>query len=443
MLCMWCSPLQAQQGECEDPGCSPPLVVGPEWPDDYHFDDDYDADRREDVADNCPWASNRDQLDSDADSYGDACDSCPLVYDDRRDLDEDGLGDACDVDLDGDGVDNEDDNCPWVPNANQADLDDDGVGDGCDDDLDGDGCAEDDLCPWVASSNCADELPAGVCVGDADDDGVGDDIDNCVGWVNPSQRDLNGDGLGDPCDVDRDGDGRFNTHDNCPDAANTTQDDADRDGWGDACDDRYCFVVNNDPATCLDPEGPFAISAATPERDLDTDDRFMLRFFGNRPNTAMRYRWSVVDAPLGSTVRLQHASGSVSFSQAHMYRYTLDEEARFEADTPGRYTLAVEATLAFVPETPGPIRARDVLVLDVEAGWSTSRTVQWPWWLPPAPWDEAADDASTTTTTTTTTTGCAHAEVPQRTTPTMAGVVLALGMWWRRRRRHRRLSRRC
>jgi hypothetical protein len=51
---------------------------------------------------------------------------------DQADLDVDGIGDVCDPDIDGDGVDNDIDNCPYMANSDQADLDNDGIGDVCD-----------------------------------------------------------------------------------------------------------------------------------------------------------------------------------------------------------------------------------------------------------------------------------------------------------------------
>ena len=54
------------------------------------------------------------------------------------------------VDVDGDGVDNETDNCIYVANASQSDADDDLVGDACDTDIDGDGVLNDsDLCEFT------------------------------------------------------------------------------------------------------------------------------------------------------------------------------------------------------------------------------------------------------------------------------------------------------
>ena len=62
---------------------------------------DADGDGVPDVAgDNCPGVPNADQADTDGDGLGDACDNCPTLFNPlQEDLDEDGAGDVCDVTL--------------------------------------------------------------------------------------------------------------------------------------------------------------------------------------------------------------------------------------------------------------------------------------------------------------------------------------------------------
>ena len=57
---------------------------------------DTDGDGIPDQSDNCPTVPNADQRDHDADGRGDACDVCPHIADDGADADGDGVGDACD-----------------------------------------------------------------------------------------------------------------------------------------------------------------------------------------------------------------------------------------------------------------------------------------------------------------------------------------------------------
>lgn len=84
---------------------------------------------------------------------------CPVP---QTDIDNDLVGDQCDNndDIDDDGHQNNQDNCPYIPNANQADHDHDGQGDACD--------------------------------SDDDNDGVPDDRDNCRLVSNPGQEDSDG-----------------------------------------------------------------------------------------------------------------------------------------------------------------------------------------------------------------------------------------------------------
>lgn len=105
-------------------------------------------------------------------------------------------GDIAGSDRDGDGVEDNDDNCIDIFNpirpmddGVQADVDHDGIGDAC------------DKCPTIDGETCTPKSPY-----DKDDDGIGSD-DNCPTVYNADQADRDNDGKGDACDA-------------CPDISN-------------------------------------------------------------------------------------------------------------------------------------------------------------------------------------------------------------------------------
>ena len=175
--------------------------------------EDVDGDGIENDLDNCPTTENADQSDLDGDGIGDVCDNCQDDSNvDQNDQDTDSIGDICD-------------NCPANSNSDQADNDTDTVGDLCDncpttantDQTDNDGDSYGNVC-----DNCPDN--ANITQADSDTDNVGNICDNCPSDANTNQSDNDNDGLGDVCD-------------NCPNDSNANQNDFDGDGQGDACDD--------------------------------------------------------------------------------------------------------------------------------------------------------------------------------------------------------------
>lgn len=196
-----------------------------------------------------------DEPDTDGDGIVNNDDNCPFQPNrDQRNTDRDAMGDACDPDDDNDHVTDVIDNCPLVENRNQENNDNDSAGDACDPDDDNDGVTdEEDNCPFIANADQVDSDNDGigdVCDEsppppppppppedpDRDSDGILNGDDNCPDIANADQTDTDNDGQGDVCDGDDDGDGIPDGSDNCPLVANSEQLDSDHDSLGNACD---------------------------------------------------------------------------------------------------------------------------------------------------------------------------------------------------------------
>lgn len=158
-----------------DPSAVVPAVLGSvkltiNSPDSIRFE--YQINGNSGGLDLVPFTIALPATDTDGDGIDDDVDNCPSVSNpDQADSDGNGIGDACEgstADLDGDGIPDNIDNCPADANPDQLDSDQDGEGDLCDlcpndaeNDADGDGfCADFDLCP---DSNIDSEVSIGSC----------------------------------------------------------------------------------------------------------------------------------------------------------------------------------------------------------------------------------------------------------------------------------------
>lgn len=100
---------------------------------------------------------------------------------------------------------------------------------------------------------------------------VADGTDNCVDIANPTQGDVDNDGLGDACDpfTDSDGDEIQDSLDNCPVNYNPNQYDRDNDGLGDACDSRNDLDPDNDGVNSAQDNCPEDYNPSQSDNDGD------------------------------------------------------------------------------------------------------------------------------------------------------------------------------
>jgi len=192
--------------------------------------------------DNCPSVFNPLQENDDTDTLGNVCDNCDYTgNNDQLNSDADSLGNACD-------------NCDLVDNDDQLNSDSDSLGNACDNcDVTDNNYQENDdtdtlgnVCDNCDYTDNNDQL-------NSDTDSLGNACDNCDDVDNNDQLDTDLDGIGDECDIDLDGDDEDNDSDNCQYVYNPNQEDFDLDGVGDSCDN--CIYIANNPQSDTDSDG--------------------------------------------------------------------------------------------------------------------------------------------------------------------------------------------
>ncbi|WP_443632923.1 thrombospondin type 3 repeat-containing protein [Candidatus Marifrigoribacter sp. Uisw_064] len=238
---------------------------------------DTDGDGVIDADDNCPDIPNADQADEDGDGVGDVCDICPLTPAGET-VDLDGCS-ALQADDDNDGVLNNDDNCPNTPAGEPVDVD------GCSEsqlDDDGDGVFNDaDNCPNTPAGEPVDVDGCSESQLDDDNDGVFNDVDNCSNTPAGEPVDVNG------CSesqLDDDNDGVFNDVDNCPNTP--AGEPVDVNGCSESQLDDDNDGVPNDADNCPNtPAGEPVDVDGCSESQLDDDNDGVFNDADNCPNT--------------------------------------------------------------------------------------------------------------------------------------------------------------
>jgi len=194
------------------------------------------------------------------------------------------------TDLDGDGVKNNDDNCPTKANPLQTDGDGDHAGDACD--------------------NCVAKVNPDQANGDAD--GLGDVCDNCPATSNPDQHDEDGDGKGDVCD-------------GCPISAEPGQTDADGDGVFGICDqypnraEKIVFFEGFGGTTMpasIQTHGTWAVANDTASSNAETGDAATLSFASGLSGPTGTLLFQTKITSINDAAPLQIISGGANFNAA-------------------------------------------------------------------------------------------------------------------------------
>lgn len=182
--------------------------------------------------------------DRDGDGLKDDEDQCPDVPEDfDKFQDQDGCPD---LDNDNDGIPDKTDQCPMVPEDRDGDEDSDGCPEGAAGDKDGDGILDvNDKCPDVPEDRDDFQDADGCPDPDNDQDGIPDKTDRCPNEAEDLDKFEDDDGCPDP---DNDKDEIPDVNDTCPNDPETYNGFQDEDG----CPDKGKVIIEENNVIILE-----------------------------------------------------------------------------------------------------------------------------------------------------------------------------------------------
>jgi hypothetical protein len=273
--------------------------------------------------------------DMDHDGVADDVDQCPEIPEDKDGFED---SDGCpEIDNDDDGIIDSEDACPNLmgdPSPNPRKNGCPGV------DSDGDGIPDDiDACPHTKGVRSNNPAKNGCPTGDRDGDGVADDLDKCPDKAGPidgcPEPDGDGDGIIDRMDScpkvpgepstdparngcpnpDRDGDTYENDRDQCPDAAEVFNGIRDDDGCPDE-GGKPLVVIDAKGGVKLEP--PIKIVGAADEPEVDKGSLMTLRALALELNRHRDWTLAVGVRPAGPASAQETAALARSFAVVHV-----------------------------------------------------------------------------------------------------------------------------
>jgi hypothetical protein len=287
------------------------------------------------------WAPR--EHDMDHDGVPDDLDQCPDLPEDRDGFED---SDGCpDVDNDDDGILDKEDACPNVPGVEDPDPKKNGCPAG---DQDGDGIPDaDDACKTVKGVHSDDPQKNGCPNNDRDSDGVPNDIDKCPDQ--PEDRDgfEDGDGCPDPDDdgdgipdnadacarapgepstdptrngcpnTDKDGDTYENDVDKCPLDAEVFNGVGDEDGCPDEGGKPLVVIDPKDPKLAVKLSAPVKIAGAGDQQEVDRASTMHLRALALELNRHRDWTLAVGARPNGTGTAADQAALARAFAVVH------------------------------------------------------------------------------------------------------------------------------